>query len=359
MTIKNQLELLAAKKGSPCITISFNTHRTFPENAQDEIVLKNLLHEAEKRVITEFGKRETIAIVEKLSSVTREMDNNYNLNSMHIFISEDTQEIIKSALPASENMVHISDTFALRPIIKDYFRSHEYLILLVSQGGVNLYKALNEHIVSEYNNDDFPVPEMAHNINESYNSSDSKLLDDIVREYLNKVDKSIVDIFNKTDLKCVVISNGDNYSKLLQVADRPDIYCGHATFDNNKKTTDQLVNQSWEIISKFQFEKRSKEIDAMFEAVGKGNVYTDIHEIYSAAIDGRGELLIIHEDFVQPVLMTGERTFDLITDSTTFNAIDDITSNIAWEVFSKKGKVVFTSQDKIKEIGNIVLKTRY
>jgi len=86
---------------------------------------------------------------------------------------------------------------------------------------------------------------------------------------------------------------------------------------------------------------------------------SDLQEIYSAAIDGRGELLIVHEDFTQPVLMTGERTFDLITDNTLPKVIDDITSNIAWEVLSKKGRVVFTSQKKIKELSEIALKTRY
>ena len=86
---------------------------------------------------------------------------------------------------------------------------------------------------------------------------------------------------------------------------------------------------------------------------------TDLQEIFQAALDGRGDLLMVHQDFSQAVLMTGDRTFELIDDRTTPNAIDDITSNIAWEVLSKKGKVFFTSQEEIKELGNIVLKTRY
>ena len=57
MKIKDQIEKLAAEKSNPCVTISLNTHRTFPENAQDEIVLKNLLKDAEKRVIDEFFVR--------------------------------------------------------------------------------------------------------------------------------------------------------------------------------------------------------------------------------------------------------------------------------------------------------------
>lgn len=56
---------------------------------------------------------------------------------------------------------------------------------------------------------------------------------------------------------------------------------------------------------------------------------------------------------------TSDRTFDLANDGTGQDAIDDITSNIAWDVLSKNGRVFFTSQDEIKDLGKIVLKTRY
>lgn len=39
--------------------------------------------------------------------------------------------------------------------------------------------------------------------------------------------------------------------------------------------------------------------------------------------------------------------------------IDDITSEIAWEVISKKGRAIFTTQDELKSLGEIALKVRY
>jgi hypothetical protein len=97
----------------------------------------------------------------------------------------------------------------------------------------------------------------------------------------------------------------------------------------------------------------------MQDAVSQGNVLTDLQEIYQAALDGRGESLIVHQDFAQAVVMKDERTFDLVENTAIPNSIEDITSLIAWEVISKKGNVTFTAQDEIKELGKIVLKTRY
>ncbi|GJM31262.1 MAG: hypothetical protein DHS20C18_02630 [Saprospiraceae bacterium] len=57
--------------------------------------------------------------------------------------------------------------------------------------------------------------------------------------------------------------------------------------------------------------------------------------------------------------MKDERTFDFIEDPSTPGAIDDITSDIAWQVLEKNGRTVFITQDEIKGLGEIVLKTRY
>ncbi len=359
MTLKKQLQKLATEINSPCVTISLNTHRTHPDNEQDEILLKNLLKEAEERVINEFGKRESAQLLQHIEKVGNEIDVNYNLESLHIFLSNDTQEIIRSSWSTSNQGVHISNSFAIRSIIKEYNRSENYLVMLLSQSGVQLYEAVNDAIIQEVKNDDFPFSENRHYNTYSDKGSDAKHLDDLVREFLNRVDKALLNVHHETDLKCVVIATEDNWSRLQQIADKPSAYLGYANIDYNKVKTHQIVKQSWVLVKEQQKNRRTDAISEMQEAVANGKVLTDLQEIYQAAIDGRGELLIVHQDFTQAVLMKDERTFSLIEDVTSENAIDDITSNIAWEVLSKKGTVHFTSQEEIEGLGKIVLKTRY
>lgn len=359
MALKEQLQKLASEKNKPCVTISMNTHRTHPDNAKDEILLKNLIKKAEERVINEFGKTQVAQLLQKLETVGEEVDVDYNLDSLHIFLSNETQEIVKSSWATSNDGVHISDSFATRTLIKNYSRSESYLVMLLSQGGVQLFEAVNDDIVNEVNNEDFPFPENQHYNKHANKRSDSEYLDDLVREFLNKVDKALVEVHNETGLKCVVITTEDNYSRLQQVADKPGAYLGYASIDYNNVATHHIAKQSWELVEKQQKQGRAAAISEMEEAVAQGVVLTDLQEIYQASIDGRGDLLIVHQDFVQPVVMKDERTFDLVDDPTTENAIDDITSTIAWEVVSKKGRVVFTGQDEIKGLGKIVLKARY
>lgn len=356
MTIRQKLEALANEKNTPCVTISLKTHRTHPDNAQDVIQLKNLLKEAEDRVVNEFGRTSVAPLLEKLSGI--ELDENYNLDSLHIFISNDTKEIIKSPWPTQTNSVQISDTFGVRSLIKSLHRNEEYLILLLSQGGVSLYNATNDAITNEVKNDDFPFLENPYYATDREKLSDSEHKDNMVREYFNKVDKAVVKIYNETGLHCVVICTEDNYSRFMQVADKPTIYLGYANIDYNKTDAHHIAKQAWEIVNTSLYNKKTAAINEIKDAVGQGIVLTDLQEIYQASIDGRGDLLIVHVNYVQPVYMTSDRTFDIV-DKSKPGVIDDITNDIAWNVLSKHGRVIFTLQDEIKELGKIVLKTRY
>ncbi|MGF1556164.1 baeRF3 domain-containing protein [Paucihalobacter sp.] len=359
MTILQKLEMLASEKNTPCVTISLNTHRTHPDNAQDEVQLKNLLSEAEERVVIEFGKRPVSGLLERLSEIEDDIDLNYNLDSLHIYLSNDTKELIKSAWLVKNPGVHISNTFNLISLIKNYNRSEEYYILLLSQSGVQLYNTINDIILNEVKNEDFPFSDNRHYNTHADRGSDSKHLDDLVREFLNKVDKAVVKIHNETGLKCIVICTEDNFSRLMQVADKPSIYLGHSAIDYNKIEEHNIVKQSWKLVQDLQYNKRTEAVEEMKAAISQNAVLTDLQEIYQAAIDGRGDLLVVHQDYSQAVNMTSDRTFELTDDVTKANVIDDITSKIAWAVLSKNGSVFFTAQEEIQELGDIVLKTRY
>jgi hypothetical protein len=166
-------------------------------------------------------------------------------------------------------------------------------------------------------------------------------------------------VHNETHLNCVVVSTKDNYNGLLQMADKPKLYLGLALVDNHNVAHDHIVKQTWEVIKVLQKESRTNAVGELKEAVSKGTVITDLQEIYQAAKEGRGDLLAVSQDFEQPVLMTSDKSFKIVNDVTLPNVIDDITSNLAWEVLSKKGRVVFLDGDQLQGLGNIALKTRY
>ena len=356
---REKLEKLAFENSSPCVTISMNTNRTSPDNLEDIVGLKNLLNEAHERVVNEYGKYPVTDLLEKIDNLEKEIDVNYNLDSLHIFLSNSTKEIVRSSWPVMHNAVNVSGNFAVKPLIKDFNRTADYLILVLSQSGVPLFHAVNDGIAGEIKNDDFPFVKNPHILTDKDKLSDGKKVDNMVREFFNKIDKAVVRVHNKTEMKCVVICTEANYSRLMQVADIPSIYLGHASINYNNTANHTIAMDAWQIVKKFQKQTRTIAIKEMQEAAGQGKVITDLSEILRAVKEGRGDLLITNDDYHQSVVMTGDYTFDLVNDVTLPGTIDDISSDIAWEVISKKGRAIFTSQEEFRSLGNIALKVRY
>jgi len=146
---------------------------------------------------------------------------------------------------------------------------------------------------------------------------------------------------------------------LLKVADKPSVYIGWTNINYNNTATHSIANDTWKVVNVYQKKGRANDIKEMQEAVNKGNVLTDLSEIYQAAKEGRGDLLIVNDHFHQAVKVTGEFSLDLVADGTLPGVISDITSDIAWNVISKKGRAIFTTQEDLKTLGDIALKVRY
>jgi len=356
---KNKLEILASERSYPCVTISMNTHRTSPENLKDVTELQKLIKEAHQHVVDEFGQHDVSILLEKIDHLDEEIDVNYNLDSLHIFLSETTKEIVNSSWPTLKSTVSVAESFVIKPLIKDFNRLEEYLILVLSQTDVRLLKAINDNISGEVMSNDFPFVKNPHFSTDQDKSNDGKKVDNLVRDFFNQIDKALVKLHNKTNMNVVVICTENNWSRLMQVADKPSIYLGNVSLNFNETANHSLATEAWKIVVAIQEEGRAMAIKEMKEAVGHGKVITNLLDIFLAVKAGRGDLLITHDDYHQAIKMTGQYSFIFVSDLTLPEVIDDITSDIAWEVISKKGRAIFTNQEEFKTFGNIALKVRY
>lgn len=356
---KDKIEKLASERGNPCVTISMNTHRTLPDNGKDVAELKKLTDEAHDHVVKEFGQHEVNNLLSKIDNLEQEIDFNYNLESVHIFLSDGTKEIVKSSWPIARNVVSVAENFVIKPLIKDFNRIEEYLILVLSQSDVRLLRAINDSIAGEIKGEDFEFANNPYFLTNLDKSSDGKQVDNMVREFFNQVDKAVVKIHNKTATNVVVICTEKNWSRLLQVADKPSIYIGNFSVNINDSAGQSIAAEAWKIVNEIQEKGRAKAIQEMKKADAEGKVITDLLDIFLAVQAGRGDLLITRDDYHQAVKMNGQYSFYPVEDVTLPGVIDDITSEIAWEVISKKGRAIFTDQEEFKSFGNIALKVRY
>ena len=346
----------------PCISISLNTHRTHPDNQQDAILLKKLLREAEQELEKGYGKSASAPYVEKLRAIPDSLNMSYNLDSMHIFLSESTEKILRLPIPSSQDNVHIDSRFDLKPLIKAMNRTEDYLILLLSEGGTALYEALNDGIIREIEMHGFPFEENPWYLPRAVERSDAKRVDNQSREYMNRIDKALNKVHHDLGLSCIVVSTSDNFHMLQQVADKPSVYVGHVDKNYRERAPHQLAESAWEVVKKLLSERRKAAVEEMKKAQGQSKVLTDLGEIYRAAREGRGELLLAGTSFAQAVKKLDEHSIEIINgeaEAASENHIKDITPELALEVYSKKGRVIFAEDEELNGFGKIALKIRH
>jgi ppGpp synthetase/RelA/SpoT-type nucleotidyltranferase len=294
-----KLNRLAIERSNPYVTISMNTHRTHPDNTVDAIGLKNLLSEARNRISHEFSKHNLNNLLEKMNNLDHEIDHNHNLDSLHIFLSNTSKEIIRLALPTQTNTVHISNSFAIKPLIKVMNQTEEYYILLLSQSGVRLLYAINDSISEEIMNDDFPIAPKTHFLTNNEELVDGKQFDNMRNEYINKVDKAVFKEYNRKGLDCIVICTEDNYNRLIQVADDPSIYYGYSNMNYNDTSDQNIATHTWIMIKKLNHKFIEDAINEMQEAAGKGIASTNLSEINREVKKGRRALIDTQNDYHQ------------------------------------------------------------
>lgn len=356
--LKDQMQKLARTQEGPCITIALASHRKHPDNLQDAILLKNLINEAEDRLLKHNDRRSVETVLKNLHAIEPKIDNRLNDFGLYVFVSANTAEYVRTMWPPAENKVYVDKEFALRDIIKAYNRSEDYYILHLSQSGVQLYEALNDRIYGEVEHDGFPFRDNPHYLTDRQAKSDPKKIDNQIKEFLNTVDKSMVAVHAAHPLEIIVASTRENFDFLLEVADQPKIYSGHFTIDAGRADIHYLSDKAWPVVKDLQKARRAAAIDELMAGVSSGKVLTDMQEIYQAAREGRGELLLVKNNFSQPIDIT-PKGFDFVKDATVPGINDDIVNDIAWEVVDKKGRVYFTDQPALRQLGNIALLTRY
>lgn len=358
MLLKDQLQQLSIEKGYPCVTISLATHRTFPDNNADSIALKNLVNETTNRLLKEFDKRDIGPLLDGLQQMEKKIDHAYNSDGLYIFVSKNVNTYIRTIWPPTENRADIDDKFALRDIIKAFNRSADYLILYLEQARAHLYEALNGRFEHEVRDHGFPFPANPYYSTDRLKGSDPKQLDTYIREYFNIIDKTVNKVCAGTNLPVIVATTRENFDLLKQVADKPSIYTGHFSTNHHHDQLQQLAAEAWELVKQNQHSTRAAAIDEMMQAVNAGKVVTDLQEIWRAAGEGRGDLLITHNDYREPASVVNN-LLEVNEDARTPGVTDDIVNDIVWEVISKNGRVYFTSQAELEQLGPIALKVRY
>ena len=348
------LEKIKDVQSDYCVTILLETHRTPPGNQNDDIVLKNLVKEAETKLYAECKKDSAKILSDKINQLASKIDYAHNLDGLALFVNKDVAEIDR--LPVKvQNRVEIGKTFAIKGLVRSMYEQLEYYILVLSRVKARLIDAAGDTDIREMDEgfpmeNTFSVPGEG----ELVNGRDSN-----VSAFFTRVDTQLNQLQKDKNLPVFICTDEPNYSAYLRVAGRKETVAGLVRGNKDFENVNNIIDAVWPVAKKWNDEKNHERLAELSDAVGAKNFLTDFTEIWRAINEGRGRTLFVKKGFFQPAKLENN-VIQFVSEENAGEAnVDDIINKMIEKNRDFGGDTVFISDGSLKPYSGLVLVTRY
>ncbi len=342
------------QQGNPCLTIALNTHRHHPENQQDRIHLKNLQNEAIRQMEVKWEKGVRRAIEDRLNTLTREIDHEANLDSLLIFVHPDFDRSIRLPLPVI-NRVVLAERFHIRDLLRTLQYMQKYYVLVLSRDKARLLKG-NMQALEEEVREGFPFENQDLFTTDTFKLSTQKGQDNLIEEFFNRVDKLFQEVWLKERLPLVVCTEERNFFHYEKMADRKNLIIGHLNMNRLDEKADSIIRDAWPIARAYNQTRHADRISELKRGVSAGNAFSDLNDIWKRVQEGRGQLLFLQEDYLQPAVEENGRLAALPPGSGLPPEADpDILDRLMEMTYLLGGEIIFTDQKALVDFQGLGL----
>ncbi len=353
---RNLLKIIKNQVDYPNVSILLTTHKTAPDSKQDTLVLKKLSREAERRLREEFSRKEISPLLEKLNKTISSIDIRQNLDGLAIFVNKNFEKVVRLPFPVRERII-IDESFATRDLIRAINRGINYYTLSLSAGFIRLFEAYRDKF-SEIIEGGFPFANpfpRGTNLEESTYWKEARL-----REFFHMVDRSFLQIQHQHPMQIVLTGVEKNLALYKEVSGLAGniLLTLEGNYDNT--APHELASLVWPEVKNKMAEKRMKVLQRLDEAIGRKRLVTGIEEVWKLALEGRGELLVVEEDYQQSAQVNNNGdAITLVETHGVRGTTDDLVDDIAEKVISTGGRVVFAENGSLSKYNQIAMVLKY
>jgi Bacterial archaeo-eukaryotic release factor family 3 len=362
MIHRSDLRQLQAVNEYPSVSILAPTHRTAPDKLQDPIRVKNLVAEAKNRLLTEFSAREMEPLFAKLDGLVEGLDFERLLDGLALYVNKDLAQAFTLPFTVTERVV-VDPTFATRDLVFTLNRTPRYYVLALSEKDTRLFEGFGA-TVEEIRGGGFPMRHEgaggATRLPGGQGVNTSAQRDEAHRDFFRAVDEKF-GAFQAEDKLPLVVAGVDRYFAFFREVSRhtADI-AGTLEGNYDASTEHEIAQLVWPIMQTWMTQRRSEALERLDAAVGAQKSSSTIGEVWRMAKEGRGDTLLVEQDFHYPARV--DETGLILSpaeDATAPDVIDDAVDEVIEEVMTKGGSVVFVDDVALAQHQRIALILRY
>jgi len=325
---RNNLKLLMEIHRGPCVSVFMPMHRSGPETQQDMIRFKNLIREAEERLITRGipapEARELLESAHKL--LQGDLFHQHQSDGLGMFLSPEVFHYY--FLPfAFKELVFVADRFHIRPLLPLLSGDGRYYILALSQNKVRLLQG------THYSVNEVSLADVPKNLAETLRDDDSwkglqmhsgrsegqgKLSSvthgsevdskENIRRYFRRIDKGLHELVRDERVPLVLAGVDYLHPIYKEVNTYPHLMEAGVGGNPERLSAKELHAQAWTVVRPYFQKAQQEAVDQYKQFISSGRASNRFRKIILAAYHGQIELLFAVSDFQQ------SGTFDASTD---------------------------------------------
>ena len=374
LNLTDTLNQLKNVQAQPAVSLFLPTHRTFPDNQQDVIALKNQLKQLEERLLADYDKRLVAQILEQIHHQTKDLNPNYHLDSLAIFATADSAQVLRLPFPTQERIV-IDQQFSVRDFIRELSYAVQYYVVVISREIGRLIKASNDRVIHEFSVDDSDLNErLPHGAfpvqnDNLYSTSGAERAtaaneDRLLKEFLNRVDKNVQTVRASEPLGLVIVGDRRNISFYESICDQPNaiIFSVDNVTQLEQGSAQHIIDSIQTELKSHQQQLHQQHAQQLDELYASDRVVTDVQQIYQAVLQNNVDTLYVQQGYMQTGWVDTDQQriyLDQAHAPDSAQATDDVINHIIDAAQQHAANIVFIPADYLQSKAPLTLMSRY
>lgn len=311
----DQLKGLAQQTQSPSISIFLPTHRAGQDTRQDPLRFKNLLREAERRLLDRgMGPRPVGVLLQPAQALLDDtLFWQYQYDGLAVFLAADDFHTYHLPFRVEEQLI-IARSYYVKPVLPLFTNNGHYYILAISQNEIRLFEG-TRHSVGQIDlpedtpaslddalRFDAPEKQLQFRSGEGGRAmfhgqgpGDEEQKDRIER-YLNLVDIGLKELFREQQAPLVLAGVDYLLPIYRQVSEYANIMEAGITGSPEHLRPEELQAQAWPIVEPYFRQEMEAVIGQYRQLAGTSQAADDLKEVVAAAFYGRVDKLLLAVD---------------------------------------------------------------
>ncbi|HEX5113036.1 MAG TPA: hypothetical protein VFV79_09320 [Saprospiraceae bacterium] len=365
------MELLAGSEGH-CLSIIIPTHREGSEKKVDLTVIKKYTEQARRLLVENFGKKESLPLLEKLEFALENLDVDHQQEGLGIFISSTLQNIIRFPFPV-EAKITAGPNFEIRDVMYKSGLALPYYVLVLTEKGARYFEGMLSEL-HEIRNGDFPEKHVDDYLYEKPSRStsyagyaheksmekDKSILEELrLKNFFHHVDQ-LLQRYLLPSTPLFVFGTKEILGLFKEVSRHQMNVKGTVHGSYGTAPIPQLASMAWNQMQHYLEQKHMAYLEDFEESIGQGKGISGVQTIWNAVQEGRGRILLVEKDYKCPGFVSFDNdALFLFTPQAPHRSIPDVIDDTIEKMMEKNGDVIIMKNGQLEDYGRMALISRY